>query len=287
MPLKHTTETVLVISLGLALLVTGATIAFLPPLQESYVPWGIAFVASVIYPLALYPLLRSRRADYSFRLLHLMPAIFLLLWLAFEVFGPAQASIARAGALFRWGWTLPAVIIGFVLLAAYCLEVIRQRKLRFSILGLLFLPFLVTAVAAEQYQWNPTIANVLAMNPVEKLREWGIAQQPSSAQQSSEAEWKAEQEQMAARSARLAQDNTFLQVEGAKDNNLRPIAGTAGSKKIAQQKSQKSSRPLIARKVPPSHLPPAGFGTEIAIPLMLVGYTSVVHLRARKRMKLA
>src|SRR3989338_4009325 len=81
MPLKHFTETFLVVLLGAVIALTGLLAATLPPLPEGALPWGVLFVLSIIYPLLLLPLFQRRRADNSFRLLHWFPAMLLLVWL--------------------------------------------------------------------------------------------------------------------------------------------------------------------------------------------------------------
>ncbi len=282
MPLKHATETFLVVLLGLIVLLTGCIAAFLPPLDQNPILWGVVFILSVVYALLLHPLFRTRRADNSFRLLHYFPALILLVWFVLEFFRESDPTVARMEELFLWGWTMPAVIVGFVLLAAYCLEVIRQRRARLTFLILLLVPFAVLAVSAQRLQWNPRIVAALrTVEPVTTLRRWGIVQQPSSAQQSSQQQWQMAQRRMERRGERLAQENSSLQMEGAKDAGLNPIAGSAGTQMNVKGTST-SKHPAVIRKTPPK-LPPSGFGTEVAIPLVLACYTGVVHLRAKRR----
>ncbi|KKW38624.1 MAG: hypothetical protein UY85_C0027G0001 [Candidatus Peribacteria bacterium GW2011_GWB1_54_5] len=75
MPLKHTTETLLVFLLGTATVVTGIIIPSLTAPDMGIAPWAIVFVLAIAYPLALSGLFRRNRADYAFRLLHWMPAL--------------------------------------------------------------------------------------------------------------------------------------------------------------------------------------------------------------------
>ena len=65
MPLKHSTETLLIVVLGILFLVTGAILDILPSIPEGTVLWGVAWAGSVAYPLLLYPVLKERRADAS------------------------------------------------------------------------------------------------------------------------------------------------------------------------------------------------------------------------------
>lgn len=284
MPLKHATETFLVFLLGFALLLTGLTVAFLPPLQARFLPWSLAFLVSILYPLILHPFFRNRRADYAFRLLHFLPVLLLLLWLGFSVLGPSQPSIARAERLYRFAWTLPGVILGFSALIAYCLEVMRQRRARLVLLVLLLLSFGMLGVSAESLGWNQRIASVLdAAKPITRLRQWGIASLPGAAQSGSKEQWQMQQRRMDRRSERLARDDADrLNVEGAKDATMRPIAGSAGFQTTSKPPVKPKKPAIIAKKAP--KLPPSGFGTEVVIPMALAAYTGVLHMRARRRM---
>src|SRR3989344_8257269 len=96
MPLKHSTETLLIIVLGVLLLVTGAILDILPSLPEGTVLWGVAWAGSVAYPLLLYPVLKERRADYSFRVLHFVPVGMLLLWFMLEIVSFYRPQVIHA-----------------------------------------------------------------------------------------------------------------------------------------------------------------------------------------------
>src|SRR3989344_3801783 len=110
MPLKHFTETFLVVVLAAAMALTGLLIATLPPLPEGALPWGVLFVISIIYPLSLYGLFQNRSADNFFRNLHWFPALMLLGWLSLQGLLLTDASRAGTVALYSWGWTLGAVV---------------------------------------------------------------------------------------------------------------------------------------------------------------------------------
>ena len=274
MPLKHTTETLLAVLLGLAFLLTGFVIAFLPPLKNGYAIWVIAFGASILYPLILFPLFRSRRADNSFRLLHFLPAVFLLLWFGLEASKPYVRNVAWAERIGSYAWGLPLVALGFLFLIVFCVRVLRQRNLRVSLLLLLLIPFAVLGIAAEQQGWNPVIASIAKQPSSWKIpgRFW-VAGGPTAAQQSSEETWQMQLRRMLRRSDRLA---------GESGSDASSITSIAAAK---AQRSQASSRRMVAKIVKTPTLPPSGMGTELAIPLMLAGYTSVVHQRAKRRVQ--
>src|SRR3989344_8787739 len=112
MPLKHFTETFLIVVLAAAIALTGLLMATLSPLPEGALPWGVLFVISIIYPLSLYGLFQERRADNFFRNLHWFPALMLLGWLSLQGVLFSDGSLAGKVALYTWGWTLAAVVLG-------------------------------------------------------------------------------------------------------------------------------------------------------------------------------
>jgi hypothetical protein len=154
MPLKHLTETVLVVILALIIVLTGAIIGVLPSLSQSILPWLVAFILSLAYPLALYPLLRSRRADYPFRVLQFAPAFLLLIWLVLDLLASVVPGMGLLLGMYVWGWTNLAVIAAFVAIAWFCMLVIRQRSSRLTFLALILVPFIAFGAVSERYQWR-------------------------------------------------------------------------------------------------------------------------------------
>lgn len=162
MPLKHSTETLLVIVLGVLLLVTGAILDVLPSLPEGTVLWGVAWALSVAYPLLLYPVLKERRADNSFRMLHFFPMGMLLLWLILEIASFYRPEVAFVNGLYTWGWSVLVVTIGFIALFGFSWHVLRQRNLRVAILTVLFVPFALLAVGGEVTPVRSLVADSLS-----------------------------------------------------------------------------------------------------------------------------
>lgn len=283
MPLKHATETLLVSLLGIAIVFASFAAAFLPDVHVSLFPWIVALIVSVLYPVLLYPLMKSRRADNAFRLLHLFPTLILLLRLGCDLLTPVLPMMERAQAAYRWGWSLPVAMLGFGLIVLFCLRVLRQRRLRITVLLILLLPFAALAIASEQSGWNARIAAVLKQpRRFATIQRW-IAQLPGVVNRDSEEKWRMEQRRMERRAERLRQDDeAALVVGGALDGGNRPLVSSAAPvqpRKIVE-------KPIIARKKPPvPHLPPSGFGSEVALPLVLAGYTGMLHWRARRRMR--
>ena len=207
MPLKHSTETFLVILLGVVIALTGVVMGLLPPLSSSVVPWLVAFILAVAYPLVLYPLFRSRRADNPFRLLHFVPAILLLLWLVLDLASPYALFLGTLRFLYTWGWALAAVIVSFVLIALYCLDVIRQRTSRLSLLVILLVPFVAFAMTAERNYWPQRAAFALWPNlgisgdPIAAVPEDLRNLEPSD--DPDEERWRAQLRRMERRNERL------------------------------------------------------------------------------------
>ncbi|MFH0770686.1 MAG: hypothetical protein V1926_04910 [Candidatus Peregrinibacteria bacterium] len=162
MPLKHATETRLVALLAGVMMLTGFLLATLPDLPEGVLPWGLLFLLTVLYPLSLFRLLKRTRADYPFRWLHWFPACIVILWfiLSFAaLFSPIMAMMAD---ILSFGFVLPLVCIGILLLVLFCLRVLRRRAERIVIVSLLFVPFTALAWISEvQFPVDRTVAGVL------------------------------------------------------------------------------------------------------------------------------
>lgn len=162
MPLKHLTETVLVVVLAILTLATGAVVSTLPPIPEGFFPWAGVFGAAVLYPAVLYPKLRADRADYAFRMLHFAPAAIAILWIVIQVSILKEPRLLPLHYAFTWGWALLPVSVTFLLLAVFCLQVLRRRVPRIAFLVLLLAPFFASAYVSERYtRWDTTLASLL------------------------------------------------------------------------------------------------------------------------------
>lgn len=161
MPLKHITETTLVAVLGLAMVLTGIVMAILTAMAAPWFLWIAAFIVAIAYPLVLYPHFRERRADYEFRLLHFLPAAFLLLWLLLTIVGNAVPIVAFLRSMLAFAWGLPLVLLGFIFLGLFCVQVMRQSGRRIVALLALFLPFALFGLLGDRFDWNTRIASVI------------------------------------------------------------------------------------------------------------------------------
>ncbi len=158
MPLKHRTETGLVVLLGAVIVFTGILLAWIPPFPEGALAWTMILFATLIYPLLFASFLKRNRAEYEFRRLHLFPFFMALLW------GIAQGISLLFGA--PWGmvftiltflWSFPLVALGMLLLLWFCLTVVRRASVRAALLSGMFGCFLVFALFSHLLDWNSVL----------------------------------------------------------------------------------------------------------------------------------
>lgn len=166
MPLKHLTETILIVALAAVTVVMAILTRSVPAFPAGFLPLVFLTVAGLIYAAALYPLLKRDRADYPFRLLHFVPAALPFLKLIFSVIEMKMPYLADYGTFIGWGWLLLPVTAFFIAVVWFCLKVIRRRVPRLAFLAAIFVPFAALAVASEtQPAWNQTIAKLWGKNP--------------------------------------------------------------------------------------------------------------------------
>ncbi len=279
MPLKHLTETLLVLVLGCVLLLTGLVIGVLPPLSQTILPWLIAFVLSLVYPLVLYPLFKSGRADYPFRMLHSVPAVLLLIWMVFDVLASYKPSLSFLKGLFTWGWGIVAIVAAFAALALFCIQVLRQRNGRLLLLAALLIPFTAFAAVSERYKMRTLLAAAL-WNPQETGSGTQVAIVPPNTSPSDhpdEEQWRAQLRRMERRKQRLEQHDDTSVVSW-----LFPAQSSSSNAPVIASASS-SSAPIIAAKPPPklSSSGPADIGA-IGL-LFLAAYCGVLHQRTIRR----
>jgi hypothetical protein len=160
-PLKHHTETALMLVLGVLIAATGFVLALLPAFPAGLVYWCILFALTALYPLLLASFFRSNRADYEFRLLHWVPAGMAVLWLVFELLSFRFDAALTAQRGFFAFWSLPLVALGIGLTIMFSAHVIRRRTVRIGFLAILLLLFTFGAYAAHMNKWNPALQAAL------------------------------------------------------------------------------------------------------------------------------
>ena len=159
MPLKHLTETFLIVLLALLTIATGVAVSTLPPIPEGFFPWAAVFAGTLLYPAAVYPMLKNNRADYAFRGLHFAPAAIAIGWLLLQVATLKVPRVEGISDLYTWGFSAAGVVLTFVLLAVFSLSVIRRRVPRVAALTILLVPFLALAAVNERTtHWDDRIA---------------------------------------------------------------------------------------------------------------------------------
>ncbi len=280
MPLKHATETLLVLLLGVSILIAGFAAAVLPALPAGLAWWLLAALAAAAYPLALYPLLKSRRADYPFRALHFAPLGILLVRFILDLLGSLLPVLRPLAFVWSWGWTLAGVFLFFVLLAVFCLQVLRQRSFRLRLLGAMLVPFALLGVVGEYFSWDDTIAGVLGERQTVAVYtgSGSIAANLEPSDDPDEEQWRMQLRRMERRSARIdarhLSGSALLSSSSRGTGAIAMISSTAGS--------ASSSRPVTG---PPPRLPSSGTGLEGLLGLFATGYFATLHERARRRKK--
>jgi hypothetical protein len=278
MPLKHLPETLLVFLLGIVTVLTGALVSTLPPLAEGLLPRGLLFLLTFLYPLVLYPYFRENRADYEFRALHFAPLAIVLIAVALDLLASRFPSVAPVRLWYGWGWSLPAVVITFLLLTLFCVEVIRRRGSRLAGLAAIFAIFFV-ALLLDQ-------GNYLQEYPVRNLLSALRARVGSSSSSSSlspgEIAWREKLDAVRERSSLIAKQSSSR-------SSVQSVAAKAtgtGTVLVRASSSSKSSIRMVASQTSKSkapRLPSSGFDVGAIALTLAAAYCAALHDRARRR----
>ncbi len=282
MPLRHSTETALLLILGLTIAGTGFLIATLPPLPGGILPWAVLTVLSVAYPILLTPLFRARRADTPLRWMHWFPAAMLLVWFLIEAATLYLPSLSSTQTVYTVLWTLPAVALGILMLVLYCLNVIRRRVPRISALLLTFIAFValgVTSVRGGEWDkqlastlWNADIWSMLGTGSI-LSGSGSSAEEIAASAEPSEERWRQKLRALQRRSEREAARRSQETMEGSSSSAPR-----------SARSSSSSSGPLWrSASSAPTALPSSGPMVEILALTLLALYTGVLHDRVRRR----
>ena len=299
MPLKHLTETVLVVLLGLMTILAGIMVDTLPLLPAGALPWAIAFGVALLYALVMYPTLKSNRAEYSFRVLHFLPALMLILWLIIQLIALKDPRALIVHYWYTFGWALFTVVTGFLLLIAFCLTVIRRRVPRIVLLLLLLVPFTGLAFASEQFlHWDQKVSSIvwrgtwwdlvgtgtfLAGRPTTPAVTDSGANLDPSANPAEEA-WRRRLRALDERRREILEARrNSSQSSSASQSSTVVLAALSSSSSLASATSSSQSSMLIGQVTPPPKLPSSGFGLSGFIVMFLAGYTGVLHDRVRRR----
>jgi len=285
MPLKYPTETTLILVLGLVTLLVGVLTDTLPLLPEGILPWGLVFGSALLYGLLLYPLLRRNRAEYAFRALHFLPAAIALLWFLIQVLALLFPEVLALHRYYTYGWTAVGVIASFLLLAWFCLRVLRRFSARILLLALVLIPFVSVGFFGERFaDWDQKLAAFLWQGTwwdvvgtgtfLADLRPLRLAQQqedevnvlPSDSLE--EEVWRKRLRSLQRRRERLAKHRE----EGTQESALASLP-----------ELRKPTKTIVQVEIPPPRLPSSGFGVGTVAVMTLAGYCGVLHQRARNR----
>ena len=284
MPLKHSTETLLIVVLGILFLVTGAILDILPSIPEGTVLWGVAWAGSVAYPLLLYPVLKERRADYRFRVLHFVPMGMLLLWLILEIASFYRPEVTFAVSWYTWGWSAGLVTIGFAALIGFSWNVLRQRNMRVTVLTLLFVSFIALGVGGEfipvrsfvggVFSRALLLANILKLSPqAEDEQVYGEKNLIASSDHEEES-WRMRLRRMERREDRITVASSSRSTE--------PPLVREPQKNVLITRDTPVEYGDTAE--PPPNLTSSGVmgGMDILGVMMIAGYCGMVHRRIKK-----
>ncbi len=259
MPLKHLTETLLIILLCVVTMITGVLASTLPALPEGFLPFVILMGLALAYALSLYPVLKQNRADYEFRILHLLPAVVLLIWLIAQLvtlYIPAAASLSK---ILTWGSFLSVIVIGFGLLAWFCVHVLRRWTTRLSLIGVLLLLFVGWAATSEVF--FPNVTPVLTANV-----------------------WQGDFWKLIGRTGESSSSSSSLIAGNTQSSVLLPGQTWEDRLKDDHQKSQASQSSVSTPK--PPVLSSAGPVMNVFVLLFIAGYCGAVHQKTRRRAEL-
>ena len=299
MPLKHFTETVLIVLLGCMTLVTGVAMDTLPLLPEGALPWAIAFAITLLYGLSFYPMLKQNRADNSFRILHFLPAAMLVLWLVIELLTLKFPQALTVHHWYTWGWSVVVVVLCFLLFIGFCLNVIRRRVPRIALLLLLLVPFTGLAFASEQYyHWDQKVSSLVWQGNWWDLVGTGTIvaggqkviddTNLDSSDNPQEEAWRRRLRALDERRRSIAEEkegkSSSSKVSSKASSKALVVSSSSRVASSVQSSGQKSSGREIAQvKTPPPRLPTSGGEMSGLVFAILAGYTSVLHSRAQRR----
>lgn len=280
MPLKHFTETFLLVVLGAVIALTGLLTATLPDLPHGALPWMILFVLSVVYPLSLYSMFQKRRADNYFRNLHWFPAGILLVWLLLQgVMLGSNLGPEEIG-LYTWGWTILGVIVGFVAIVLFCLKVIRRRVPRLAFLAVIFVPFAALAFVSEQGgHYEQDITALLWNTEFMKASDSGLlAAWMDTTSEEKNLEKSEDQDEEEWRSRLRMQQRREDRIAGRLDTDTDPEPLVRDTDPVLSGTGDE----LRNAGTMPGKLPDSGFGWSIIILTMLSAYCATLHKSMKK-----
>jgi hypothetical protein len=272
MPLKHLTETLLVAGLAVVLILTGIVVSSLPMLPGGLIPWAVAFGLTLLYPFSLYGLFRRNRADNLFRLLHFVPALLAGLWFIIQLLVLRSPALLWIYTAFVWGFSLLGVGLALLLLAGFCLHVIRRRVARLTVLGLALALFLLIGIAGE------TVGDAPVRTQLASVLWGGLRGHGSGTLVAVGGKKSSSSVAIPANLVHSSDPQEEAWRQKLRDAERSSSSLAAGSGRVIAVVTPQP--PLVGR---PRHLPSAGMGTEGMAVAFAALYCGVLHKRARMR----
>lgn len=284
MPLKHVTETFLLFLLGVVIATTGFVLVLMPRLPAGLLPWAILFILTVIYPIALSPLFIKRRADIPLRVLHWFPAFMVLLAIVFQLLSLYLPEASFLNTVYLWGWTLAAVVVGFVSLIVFAVSVLRRKTQRIALLLSILLPFAVVGIVSQTlFDWNKDLQALVWQGDWWKVLDTPgagsggiIAVNTGSGDSNLEPSVDPSEEGWRERLRAIEERRKRIAARMEERKNEQPVAASSSSSSSAVvAMGQTSSKP--------ANLPHSGFEWPVIVGFLIAGYSAVLHGRAKKR----
>jgi branched-subunit amino acid ABC-type transport system permease component len=197
-------------------------------------------------------------------------------WVALDLMATYKPEWQAFQSLYTWGWAIAIVAAAFVLLAIFCLRVIRQRFPRIGLLLAAFALFLLLSQLSEKNDWDRQLA---MMWWDDQTGSGLIAGNLDHSSDPGEEQWREQLRQMQRRSQSLRSQGT-----------ISAAAVSAVPTTSKQTSSAKSSKAMIAQagssssKAP--RLPSSGFGMEGMAIMLAAACCTAVHKKTVKRSKI-
>lgn len=278
MPLKHLTETVLVILLALLTIATGVVVPTFPAIPEGFFPWAGVFAVTLFYPAAIYPMLKRNRADYAFRGLHFAPAAIAIGWLLIQVAMLKEPRVEALLRVYTWGFAAPAVGLTFLLLAAFCLRVIRRRVPRIAFLTLFFAPFIVLAAVSEySVHWDDRLASLLW-----RQKPLLVAQEAENGKNSSALSLSSKGEKNLSKSSVPEEEAWRAKLRAVEQGKIHASSAPSVLKAETSLQGVKAVTALISSTKRKSKLPKSGGEFESLLLFFAAAVLALAHQRARR-----
>jgi hypothetical protein len=159
--------TLLYILLALFTLITGFLIASLPALNTTVMPWLSLLVLTALYSwVALLFLRKKGERGATLWVLHWVPFLLVILWALLQLLTNIGPEFLKVSQWYSVLWTLPGVLLAYVVYAFFGLSSGDKMPLRMLLLFLTIIPFIGLNIANSNTNMQElATANSLWNNP--------------------------------------------------------------------------------------------------------------------------